>query len=239
MKNFDAKTDLKTRAIVLRRTNFGEADRILNLITPEGKISALARGVRKEKSKLAGGVEMFSLIEIVVHMGRGELGTVTSAKMVRYYGGLVTDLKKMELAAEILKKVNRAAEGATGGADATNADAARFFEITDAALFALNDGADAALVESWFLLNLLTASGEEVNLYRDAVGEKLEAGVEYSFDAMEGAFFKHVGGEFGTAEIKMLRLMLSADLTLARRVKNADAMLPKLLRFAQVASKMV
>ena len=42
--------DLKTRALVLRRTNYGESDRILNLITPVGKVSAMAKGVRKEKS---------------------------------------------------------------------------------------------------------------------------------------------------------------------------------------------
>lgn len=47
--------DVKTLAYVMRRTNYGEADRILNLITPEGKMSAIAKGVRKEKSKLAGG----------------------------------------------------------------------------------------------------------------------------------------------------------------------------------------
>ena len=47
--------DLSTKAIVLKRTNYDEADRILNLLTPEGKMSALARSVRKEKSRLAGG----------------------------------------------------------------------------------------------------------------------------------------------------------------------------------------
>ena len=48
-----ANKDLKTLGIVLRRTNYGEADRILNLITPVGKVAAMAKGVRKEKSKLA------------------------------------------------------------------------------------------------------------------------------------------------------------------------------------------
>lgn len=51
--------DLRTQAIVLRRTNYGESDRILNLLTPEGKVSVIARGVRKEKSRLAGSIELF------------------------------------------------------------------------------------------------------------------------------------------------------------------------------------
>ena len=49
----------KTLAIVLRRTDFGEADRIINLLTPGGKVSAMARGVRKPKSKLAGAHTFF------------------------------------------------------------------------------------------------------------------------------------------------------------------------------------
>ena len=56
----------KTLTIVLRRTDFGEADRILTLLTPEGKKTAIARGVRKPKSKLAGGIELFSLNEVVL-----------------------------------------------------------------------------------------------------------------------------------------------------------------------------
>lgn len=50
----------RTQAVVLRRTNYGEADRILQLLTPDGRRSVMARGVRKEKSKLAGGVELFA-----------------------------------------------------------------------------------------------------------------------------------------------------------------------------------
>ena len=47
----------RTKAIVLRRTNYGEADRILTLLTPLGQRSAIARGVRREKSRLAGGTQ--------------------------------------------------------------------------------------------------------------------------------------------------------------------------------------
>ena len=53
----------RSRAIVLRRTNFGEADRIVDLLTPSGRVSVMARGVRREKSKLAGGIELFALCD--------------------------------------------------------------------------------------------------------------------------------------------------------------------------------
>ena len=125
--------DVKTLAYVLRRTNFGEADRILNLITPEGKVSALAKGVRKEKSKLAGGVEMFSLTELNLHFGKSEMATVTSARMLSYYGGILTDFGRMELAAMILKRVSLAAE---------SSDAPEYFKMTDSCLRGLNVGMD-------------------------------------------------------------------------------------------------
>ena len=59
--------DIRTKALVLRRTNFGEADRIINFLTEQGVVAAIAKGVRKEKSKLAGAVELFCLSEITLH----------------------------------------------------------------------------------------------------------------------------------------------------------------------------
>lgn len=64
----------RTKAVVLRRTNYGEADRILQLLTPDGRRSVMARGVRKEKSKLAGGIELFAVSDVVIGEGKGDLG---------------------------------------------------------------------------------------------------------------------------------------------------------------------
>jgi len=63
----------RTSAIVLRRTNYGEADRILQLLTPDGKRGVMAKGVRREKSRLAGGIELFAICEVVITDGKGEL----------------------------------------------------------------------------------------------------------------------------------------------------------------------
>ena len=82
---------ISTRAIVLRRTNYGEADRILHLLTPEGRRSVMARGVRKEKSKLAGGIELFAVTDVVLGEGRGELGILTSARLVHFYRHIIED----------------------------------------------------------------------------------------------------------------------------------------------------
>lgn len=222
--------DTKTLAYVMRRTNFGEADRILNLITPEGKMSAIAKGVRKEKSKLAGGVEMFSLVELNLHFGKSEMATVTSAKMISYYGKILADFGRMELAAEILKKVSLAAE---------SSDAPEYFKMTDSCLRGLNDGLDLRLVESWFLLNLAKTLGEEINLYRDAEGEKLTAGQRYSFLAAENALAPSLAGEYGEDEIKIMRLMLVAELKTVSRIKDVEKSLPVVLRFSRIVNKMI
>lgn len=222
------KDDIRTLAYVLRRTNYGEADRILNLITPQGKMAVMAKGVRKAKSKLAGGIEMFSLSELQIHRGRSELGVLTGAKMVRYYSRLVGDLERMELAALILKKVAAASE---------NSDAPEWFGLVDQTLSALDDGAAPMVVETWFWLNFARVSGVEANLYRDVGGEKLQEGLRYDWDGTEMALMPRENGAVGAAEIKMMRLMVTMELNVVRRVKNAEEVLPAILPIARAVGK--
>lgn len=215
-----ANRDLKTQGYVLRRTNYGETDRILNIITPQGKIAAMARGARKEKSKLAGGIELFTLTQFQIHQGRGELGVVTSVKMQKFHSGIIQDLDRMELASSILKKVNAAAEH-------TNSE--EYFWLVKQGLTALGDGDNLALVEAWFTLNLKRVLGEEVNLYRDDEGEKLSAELRYNWDSYEKAFKKSANGTYGANEIKLLRLMTSNDLPIVKKVKFDSAMLAPII----------
>ena len=48
--------DIKTEAIVLKRVNYNECDRIVTFLTPDGRVSGIANGARREKTKLAGGI---------------------------------------------------------------------------------------------------------------------------------------------------------------------------------------
>lgn len=220
--------DIKTMGYVLKRTNYAEADRILNLITPQGKISAIAKGVRKEKSKLAGGIEMFTLSNYNIHLGRGEFGVITSAKMQKYHGNIIKNFTKMELAAMMLKKLSRAAE---------NSDNSEYFEIINQCLTSLDMSDDDGLTESWFLMRLGKAAGEEINLYRDADGEKLNSELRYFWNTGENSFAIHDNGDFGVNEIKMLRLLLTADLSVVKRVKVTPEMLQKIVGFTKMASR--
>jgi DNA repair protein RecO (recombination protein O) len=73
----------KTEAIVLRSIRYGEADRILHLYTRDrGRVGAIAKGVRRPKSRFGGRLEPLFRVDLVLHEGRGELATITSASTV-------------------------------------------------------------------------------------------------------------------------------------------------------------
>jgi DNA repair protein RecO (recombination protein O) len=73
----------KTEAVVLRSLRFAEADRILHLYTAErGRVGAIAKGVRKTKSRFGARLEPLSHVELMLHEGSGELQTVTGAQLL-------------------------------------------------------------------------------------------------------------------------------------------------------------
>src|SRR5215212_11883959 len=77
---------VKTQAVVLRSIRYGEADRIVHLYTPHrGRVGAIAKGVRRSRSRFGGRLEPFFRLDLVLHEGRGELLTVTSATTVDGY----------------------------------------------------------------------------------------------------------------------------------------------------------
>jgi DNA repair protein RecO (recombination protein O) len=81
-----------TEAVVLRSFRFGEADRVLHLYTlGGGRIGAVAKGVRRTKSRFGGRLEPLSHVELVLHQGRGELQTVTGASLVVSHAGIRED----------------------------------------------------------------------------------------------------------------------------------------------------
>jgi DNA repair protein RecO (recombination protein O) len=74
---------LKTEAVVLRSFRLGEADRVLHIYSLErGRIGAVAKGIRKTKSRFGARLEPLSHVEIMVHEGRGELGTITGVELL-------------------------------------------------------------------------------------------------------------------------------------------------------------
>lgn len=221
--------DIRTKAFVLRRTNYGEADRILNFLTEQGLIFAIAKGVRKEKSKLAGGIELFSLSDIVLHEGRNNsLCVLTSAKMLDYYDKIPTSLEKLELGSLILKQINKHAE---------NSDGPEYFNLASQSLYFLNKTNKLEIIETWFWFNLAKINGEQINLLRDTNGKSLEPNQSYIWDNYEMALRPQIGGNINTDEIKLMRLILSSELSTVLRVEESSRLIHSILHIARSINK--
>lgn len=210
---------IKTKGIVLSRTDYGEADRIITMLTPDqGKLRLMARGVRKPKSKLAGGIELFSVSELSFIRGRGEIATLTSTRLIKYYSSIVKDIERVQLGYDLIKKINRATE---------DEPEAEYFDLLEQALIALDDATIVTeLIDTWFQAQLLRLSGHTPNLLTDSAGAKLDPAQKYSFDFDAVSFAKHEGGSFSANHIKLLRLIFNrVTPTQLRNINDIDRLL--------------
>ena len=111
----------KTEAVVLRSIRYGEADRILHLYSRErGRIGAVAKGVRRPKSRFGGRLEPLFRINLVLHEGRGELYTVTSVQTVHAHAALRENRPALARATEACEAVLRLFDSAEPNVPAYN-----------------------------------------------------------------------------------------------------------------------
>ncbi len=93
--------------VVLRTWRLGEADRIVVLLTAEhGKVRAVAKGVRKTRSKFGGRLEPTSHVAVQLHRGRGDLDIVTQAETLDRFEGLRLDAERFADASSLLEAVD-------------------------------------------------------------------------------------------------------------------------------------
>ncbi|MEO8104799.1 MAG: DNA repair protein RecO [Candidatus Saccharibacteria bacterium] len=188
-----------TQAIVLSRTDFGEADRILTLLTADyGKLRVMARGVRKSKSKLAGGIELFSVSDITFIYGRGEIGTLISARLSRYYGNIVKSIERVQLGYDLIKVLHKATE---------DAPEPEYFLLLEQAFIALDQSeVSVELIRFWFSAQLLSLAGYTPNLSTTSQGVKLQADKHYTFNFDDMSFENQPDSQLDSDHIKFLRL---------------------------------
>lgn len=219
--------DIRTTGIVLRRTDYGEADRILNVLTAEGKISALAKGVRKSKSKLAGAIELFSYSELNFHLSdkKDTLAILTGSRLIEHYTNIAKDINAMRLAGNIMKDADRHSE---------QIKSSDFLDLLHQALKTLNRLIAAKenldIVHIWWLLNLWRISGEELNLHTDNNGRPLNADSNYTWSTHDCSLQASEQGDISAEHIKFLRLLSSTGLDTALRVKGYQKLLPQISR---------
>jgi DNA repair protein RecO (recombination protein O) len=103
----------KTEAVVLRSIRFGEADRVLHLYSVDrGRLGAVAKGVRRTRSRMGGRLEPLSRVRLVLHEGRGDLCTVSSVDTVHPHSDLREQRGSLGRASEACEAVLRLLDSA-------------------------------------------------------------------------------------------------------------------------------
>lgn len=211
-----------TTAIILKRTDYGEADRILTVLTPDhGKLRLMAKGVRRVKSKLAGGIELFSVSHITYIPGRGDIGTLVSTRLDKHFGTIVKDIERVQLGYELIKRLDKATEDE---AEPT------YFHLLQQGFEALDSQqATPELIQLWFSAQLLKIGGHGPNLHTDSAGSALAAEQKYNFDIDAMTFVPHHSGRFTSSDIKVLRLLFGDTIpSTVAKIQGVDKIIHRL-----------
>jgi len=223
------KNQIQTLGIVLTRTDFQEADRILTIITPNfGKQRVIAKGVRRQKSKLAGGIELFSVSEISILRGRGELGTLVSTRLKKHYGKIVADINRTMLGYDLIKLLNKATE------DEPEED---YFNLLVTLFESLNDfSLSQDIIMLWFYSQIMRLSGHSPNLHTAVDGQPLQPGSTYMFDYESMSLVQHPEGSIKADHIKFLRIVFNGNTPATlQKITGAEGLAPQLLQIIKTA----
>jgi DNA repair protein RecO (recombination protein O) len=172
-----------SEAIVLRRTDYGEADRILTIMTPElGKLRVIAKGVRKITSRKAGHVELFTRVKLLMARGR-TFDIVSQAETIEPYRPLREDLLRGSYAHYLSELIDVFAQ--EGSEDSA------LYDLLASGLSWVSQAPTPALAARYFEMRLLTLTGYRPQLFRCArTGEVVDiepANVQHvAFSPMEG-----------------------------------------------------
>lgn len=140
------------QGIVLRGYPFGEADRIVVLVSPnQGKVRAVAKGVRRTKSRFGGRLEPLTHVDLLLYQGRS-LATVTQVSVIEPFPRLRLDLDAVMTAGAMAEAV--------GKATVEGEPSHRLFLLLQRGLHALESGAGGMDLMASFLLKLMDALGQ-------------------------------------------------------------------------------
>ena len=141
----------KEQGIILRTMRLGEADRIVSVFTQgSGKVRAVAKGVRKTKSKFGGRLEPFTHVDLLLYKGR-ELDIVTSCETLTSFRQIREDYVRFAAGEAILEATDRVVEERERNV--------RQFMLLLGALRALVDGQDPAPIVDAYLLRTASLAG--------------------------------------------------------------------------------
>ena len=173
----------RTEAIILRRADLGEADRLLTIFTPaRGKLRVVAKGARKPASRKSGHVELFTRSTLLIAKARN-LDIVSQAETVEAYRALREDLLRSTYAHYIVELLDRF----TGDEE----EGAELYDLLADTLSRLCEAENPALLARFYELRLLTLAGYQPRLFDCARCGKPLREIEsesppYGFDCGQG-----------------------------------------------------
>jgi DNA repair protein RecO (recombination protein O) len=171
-------TLFRDQGVVLRTIRIGEADRIVTLMTEQnGKVRAVAKGVRRTGSKFGSRLEPFSHVALLGWQGRGDLDIVNQAEVIDTFRPVREDLDRMASAMSMLEVVDQVGQERHANP--------RLYSMLVGALSALAER-DSVMVTPAFFLKVLALEGTEPVL--DACASCGEEDIEklVAFDLVEG-----------------------------------------------------
>ncbi len=153
----------RTETLILRRTNLGEADRLLLVATPAGKRRIVAKGVRKTSSRIAGHIELFTHTRMLLAIGRN-LDIITQSEVVNAFPTLRNDLDRLGCAYYVAELYDRFTQ--------EEEENQALFRLLIATCAALDTSPHIDLVLRFYELHLLSNSGYRPQLHRCAVSHE-------------------------------------------------------------------
>lgn len=203
-------------ALVIRSREFGESDRVLTLFSREmGKLQAVAKGVRKPKSRQRAGAQLFTYGDFLIYKGK-TLDTISQCSAKESFPHLWNDLERSFAAAGVVELLDISTIPGQPNQE--------LFALTLTCLFLLEQF-EAPLVLCTYALRLMTSLG-----YRPRLGECAECGVKISGDRL---FFSSdaggtlcgncretfSGGWICAGSVAFMRKLIQADITKIDRLR--------------------
>ena len=221
----------RTQGFILKKTDQGEADQLLTVYTKDfGRLEILTKAVRKIKSKLRAGAELFYLSEIEFIQGRGRK-TLTDAALIKKFANFGKDLKKLRIAHKIAQVFDDLVKGQEKDENLWNLLNETFSELNDCSPLP----ARCSLIYYFFLWNLLSFLGYEPELYHCVLCQKKLTPQKLFFSPKEGGIVceqcrnlvKSIK-ETDIDAIKILRILLKKDWQTLSTLKNESGNFLKL-----------
>jgi DNA repair protein RecO (recombination protein O) len=193
----------KEQGVVLSRIKLGEADKIVTILTQgSGKVRAVAKGIRRTKSKFGARLEPFTHVSLMFYRGRGALDTIAQAEIIASFRPLRDDLALLTAGEAMLEATDKVSE--------EHERNVRLFMLLLGGLRALETRpADPSAVAESFLLKLLSLSGFHPSLRACAVCGALNPGL---FSAGQGGAVCDGCAEHGAGPVSPASLSLLAEL---------------------------